>query len=158
MIGTRRKEDLVAIRIALETRGRVSLRVYGSSMLPWIRPRDILVIRGTKPSRVECGDVVLFARGERMFVHRVIEKRSNGTAVLVTKGDAQPHRDSPISADELLGRVSSLHRGWHCVNFESGPHGVVKRFLFRISAASECWYPLARRVWSFCLPLYQALE
>lgn len=159
MLGNRRKVDCVAIRTALDTRGRVNLRVYGSSMLPWIRPRDIVVIRHTKLAKIACGDIVLFARGDRLFVHRVIEKKPTGDATfLVTKGDAHPQRDAPISGDELLGRVSSLYRGWHWVNFDSSAQGALSGLLFRISVLSELWYPVARRVWSLFLPVYHAFE
>lgn len=159
MIGNRRKADCVAIRTALNARGRVNLRVYGSSMLPWVRPRDIVVVRHATLAKVACGDIVLFARGERLFVHRVIGKSSTGnTNLLVTKGDAQPQRDAPISGDELLGKVSALYRGWHWVNFDSSAQGALNGFLFRISVLSEVWYPVARRVWSFFLPVYHAFE
>jgi signal peptidase I len=159
MIGNRRKEDCLAIRNALDTRGRVNLRVYGSSMLPWIRPRDIVVIRHAKLPTIACGHIVLFARGDRLFVHRVIEKQSTTAApLLVTKGDAHPQPDAPISGDELLGRVTSLYRGWHWVSFDSSAQGALSAFLFRISLLSEVWYPLARRVWSLFLPVYHAFE
>jgi signal peptidase I len=159
MIGNRRKADCVAVRTALDTHGRVHLRVYGGSMLPWIRPRDIVVIRHAKLAHIQCGDIVLFAREERLFVHRVIEKKTGQNAtLLVTKGDAQPHRDAPISSDELLGRVSSLYRGWHWVNFDSSAQGVLNGLLFRISLLSEMWYPVARRLWNLLLPVYHALE
>jgi signal peptidase I len=85
--------------------GRLRLAVVGSSMLPAIQPRDLLLIRrcGTQAARV--GDVVLYARDERLFAHRVIS--SDGSR-LVTRGDALDTPDAPIGSDELLGRVERL--------------------------------------------------
>lgn len=78
--------------------------------------------------------------------------------MLVTKGDAQPQRDVPIPSHELLGRISSLYRGWHWVNFDSSTQAVLNDLLFRASVLSELSYPLARRVWSFFLPVYHVVE
>ena len=77
--------------------GRVCLRVHGVSMLPWVRPRDIVVVRGTQLEAIRCGDLVLFARHGRLFVHRVVEKRDLAwNSHLLAKGDSHPKPDDPI--------------------------------------------------------------
>jgi signal peptidase I len=87
--------------------GRLRLAVVGSSMLPAIQPRDLLLVRrcGTQAARV--GDVVLYTRDERLFAHRVIS--SDGSR-LITRGDALDAPDAPIGSDELLGRVERVVR------------------------------------------------
>jgi hypothetical protein len=57
------------------------------------------------------GDVVLYARNGRLFVHRLAEMA--GEAV-VTRGDALLEPDPPVRAGDLLGRVVSIERGGWC--------------------------------------------
>jgi len=54
------------------------------------------------------GDVVLYIRNGRLFVHRLVEMA--GEAV-VTRGDALLGPDPPVRAGDLLGRVVSIERG-----------------------------------------------
>ena len=91
----------------LRSSGNLRLRVTGWSMLPAIWPGDTLDIESTDCGRVSVGDVVLFHRERRLFVHRVVKQ--DGTAI-VTRGDAM-HRADPVVTDkELLGRVSFIVR------------------------------------------------
>lgn len=85
--------------------GTLRLRVNGWSMLPTIWPGDTLVIR--TPDEVRTGDIVLFERDGRLFVHRVI---AGGDAEIRTRGDAMPHADAPVPHDQLLGRVACILR------------------------------------------------
>jgi hypothetical protein len=39
--GERRADDVQQIAGALKRHGRISLRVHGTSMQPWVRPKDI---------------------------------------------------------------------------------------------------------------------
>ena len=54
------------------------------------------------------GDVVLFVRDGRFFVHRVVERRGRQ---VVTRGDAVPVADPPVQPHEFLGFVVSTQRG-----------------------------------------------
>ena len=75
--------------------GALRLRVSGFSMLPSIWPGDIACV-----SRVDAyrpGDVVLFSRNERLFVHRVVEM--SGGAV-VTRGDSMLDADPPVASTQ----------------------------------------------------------
>lgn len=99
------KNELAAALV--RTVGKLRLAVVGSSMLPAIRPRDLLIIRRCTIQAARVGDVVLFARGERLFAHRVI---AAGAKALVTRGDALPAPDDPVEGSELLGRVERVVR------------------------------------------------
>ena len=62
-------------------------------------------------SRVDAyrpGDVVLFSRKGRLFVHRVVEL--SGGAV-VTRGDSMLDADPPVAVSDVLGRVEAIERG-----------------------------------------------
>jgi hypothetical protein len=92
----------------LRSSGRLRLRVNGWSMLPSVRPGDTLVIEQVSGHEIAEGDIVLFSRDLRLFVHRVVDRR-NETSI-VTRGDAMRVSDSPINENELLGRVVMLLR------------------------------------------------
>src|SRR2546430_12566312 len=51
--GERRADDARRIADALKRRGRISLRVHGTSMQPWMRSKDIAVIRRISIERSE---------------------------------------------------------------------------------------------------------
>jgi hypothetical protein len=99
-----RKIELAAALV--RSVGRLRLAVVGSSMLPAIRPRDLLLIRRCALEAARVGDVVLFARADRLFAHRVISNHG----ALVTRGDAVRAPDGPIDSSEFLGRVERVVR------------------------------------------------
>lgn len=91
----------------LRSSGKLRLGVTGWSMLPTLWPGDTLIIEQADSSTVNAGDIVLFVREERFFVHRVV----NGPGQPIqTRGDAMPQMDPPVSDRELLGRVVSIER------------------------------------------------
>jgi hypothetical protein len=91
--------------------GRARLRVAGTSMLPAIRPSDVLLVRTADITVVTPGDVVLFEAGQRLFAHRVIRTASRGgRPVLITRGDMHWDDDAVVSAAQLLGRVEGQLR------------------------------------------------
>jgi signal peptidase I len=94
----------------LRCSGRLRLGVTGWSMLPTIWPGDSLLIERAGWKDVRRGDVVLFGRDHRFFVHRVIAK-SASAGVILTQGDGMPRPDLVVKGSELLGRVSFILRG-----------------------------------------------
>jgi signal peptidase I len=93
----------------LRSSGTLRLGVTGWSMLPTLWPGDTLIVEQTRSDAVVPGDIVLFARDRRFFVHRVIAKNSADQEIQ-TGGDAMPQMDPPVSNRELLGRVVSIVR------------------------------------------------
>src|ERR1700757_218536 len=91
----------------LQRTGFVRLVALGSSMLPTLWPGDLLTIQSTTVDQIRVGDVVLFARENRFFVHRVVRSVSKS---LTTRGDAMPREDGELGGEELLGKVISVSR------------------------------------------------
>jgi signal peptidase I len=89
--------------------GTLRLRVVGSSMLPAIRPNDVLLVRHCRFDDAGPGDVILFVRERRLFAHRVIGL--DRAANLVTQGDSVAQPDPCITTGELLGKVIQVTRG-----------------------------------------------
>ncbi|MBZ5701968.1 MAG: S24/S26 family peptidase [Acidobacteriia bacterium] len=143
--GERRASDTQAVIEALQDRGQVALRVYGASMLPWVRPDDIAMIHNASPETVRCGDVVLFRRGDRLFVHRIVEKRGlRLTRRFLAKGDANPHADGVIGREEILGRVVKLYRGNRLIDLDSPGQLMLGLLIAQFSRRSSLGYTLTR--------------
>ncbi len=95
-------------REVLLSSGVLRLAVTGWSMLPTLWPGDTLLVERCESRAVTEGDIVLFARDRRFFVHRVIG-RSVGDAVQ-TRGDAMPQADPLVASSDLLGKIISVVR------------------------------------------------
>ena len=91
----------------LRSVGELRLRVTGSSMLPAVRPGDVLTVRRCAIDEATRGDIILFTRGRRLFAHRVVACPEGG---LVTQGDGIPLPDSPVGPAEFLGKVIHVRR------------------------------------------------
>jgi signal peptidase I len=110
-------DDTHAIKceLAAETlcfSGQLRLRVSGWSMFPSVRPGDVLMIRRAGLEDICEGDIVLFRRQRRLFVHRVVKIDGCET---VTRGDAMPAADDAIGKENLLGKVAFILRDGRCM-------------------------------------------
>src|SRR5579863_4369657 len=100
----------------LRSSGILRLGVTGWSMLPTIFPWDTLMIESTNGERIATGDIVLFSRDRRLFVHRVLGKSgSDRNLQIVTRGDGMLRADPPVSGSQLLGKVSFVVRDGRCL-------------------------------------------
>src|SRR5260370_15366200 len=143
--GERRADDAVRIGDALKRGGRISLCVHGNSRQPWVRPRDIALIRQISIENVRCGDVVLFRRENHLFVHRIVEKRGPlNAAQLLSKGDTHPTSDGVVQEQELLGRVMRIYRNGRRIVLDAPGQLSLALFLAQLSLYSRFWYPLAK--------------
>ena len=96
----------------LRSCGSLCTRVTGRSMLPTIWPGDTLMIKRTTGNDVAEGDIVWFRRGDRFVVHRVVKKN---TSTIMTRGDAMPQPDPPVSGRDLFGKVAFIMRNGKCI-------------------------------------------
>lgn len=145
--GERRADDAARIANALAKRGHVSMRVHGTSMLPWVRPGDVALIRQTSVENVRCGDIVLFRRGTHLFVHRIVEKRGwLDNAQLYSKGDAHPTSDGPMEEGQLLGRVLRIYTHGDGIDLDAPGQLALGLLISKLSLHSRYWYPLAKFV------------
>ena len=92
--------------------GGLRLRVLGTSMAPSILPGDLVSIQRATLDEISRGEIVLFSRDGRLFVHRVVSVAPAPNApCLITRGDRLRNDDPPVSPSEFLGRVLSIERG-----------------------------------------------
>jgi hypothetical protein len=115
----------------LKSSGQAKLAVTGTSMLSSIWPGDIVEVRRQSVAEIRPGEVVLFERDGRLLAHRVVEKVGGpeGT-LLVTRGDGLRETDSPVSPEELLGRVTAILRGGRRIEPRLTPWGRVASWVF----------------------------
>ena len=96
---------------ALRSWGTLKVRAHGVSMLPTLWPGDVLTVQSVRPEEVEPGEIVLYMRRDRFFIHRIVSadlKRDK--AFLVTRGDCMFEDDPPVDRSELLGRIVEVRR------------------------------------------------
>src|SRR6476659_1372714 len=85
----------------LEKNGTVRVRVSGQSMLPTLWPGDVLTIESKHLADAKPGDVVLYDRDGRFFVHRLVSKSAEN-ASFVTRGDCMMETDPGVPAESFL--------------------------------------------------------
>ncbi len=96
---------------ALRSWGTLKVRARGVSMLPTLWPGDVITIQSVLPEQVEPGEIVLYMRQGRFFIHRIVScDLSSDTAILVTRGDCILENDPPVGRSELLGKVVEVRR------------------------------------------------
>jgi hypothetical protein len=134
------------LRESLRKNGEARIRVHGGSMWPWLRPEDEVLIRADEFARVAPGRIILFAREDRLFAHRVL-RRARGepdhARCLVTKGDTLAETDAPVREAEFLGRVVAVRRGGREISLDTFPQAALGRLCALLTHASRFWYPLA---------------
>ena len=85
----------------LEKNGYLVYITVGTSMLPLLRQRrDIVEIRAKGSSRFKKYDVVLYKRGGKYILHRIIKVRPNDYVIL---GDHNITLEYGITDEQILG-------------------------------------------------------
>lgn len=74
--------------------------VLSGSMEDAISVNDLVIYRGQ--SNYEVGDIVSYNSGTSLVTHRIVELTESG---YITKGDANNTPDSPITKEQVIGKV-----------------------------------------------------
>jgi signal peptidase I len=125
--------------------GSATVRVVASSMYPWVRSGDQAFIRRYDFSQITPGDVILYERANRLFIHRVIRRITRpglggNVSLLVVKGDALDDLDAPVSAKEFLGRAIRIHRGKRHIDLESFSQTILGKLVAKVSSWTRFVY------------------
>lgn len=100
------------VREAVRKFGRIRLRVTGASMLPAMRPGDLITLESAEVEEISHGEIVVFVRSGRLVCHRVTATAGKAREpLLATRGDRARRDDPLVSGSELLGRVTQIERG-----------------------------------------------
>lgn len=123
---------------ALAAFGRLELRLGGTSMLPALRPGDVVEFRTLDSSGAKPGEIVLFRRGSALVAHRVVALTDQG---LLTQGDSLDAPDPLVPGADVLGRgVGLIRRGRNLHWSLSRRPSAFTRWCFRR-------FDLATRMW-----------
>ena len=135
----------------LARRGRVICPNRGRSMLPLLREnRDLLAIERRGPERLRRCDAILFRRGERYVLHRILRVRK---ADYFVAGD-NDRRGEIVRDEQILGRLTQVIRDGKTLSVEDPGY----RFQVRlwcdlyplrvlIFGLRDGWRALGRRTW-----------
>ena len=86
--------------------GQSLFLVTGESMLPTLRPGDLVPGRPVAAAALRRGDVIVYLDGEgRRVIHRVVSLRP-----LRTQGDNRVAPDPPVPSASPLWRVTHLRQ------------------------------------------------
>jgi len=87
--------------------GRLRIKARGTSMMPFIRDGDIVVVATAETTDIAVGDVICYDASPRSIVlHRVIARAGDR---FVAKGDALGSREL-VPFPQLLGKAIGLER------------------------------------------------
>jgi SOS-response transcriptional repressor LexA len=137
----------------LRRQGSCRLKVSGSSMLPTLWPGDLVMIEHKSLSEILPGDVVLYQRDGRFFLHRLESVRMDHSGVLIMiRGDAMPQHDPPVSPDQLLGVLAGVWSDGHWVSLPRQMRGF-SRGVSALARRSTLFSQLLLRVYA-CLNAY----
>ena len=108
MIQLDTQEYVSALRELTEQGKEVSMRIWGSSMTPFlVHERDTVFFK--KPDRpLKKGDIVFYQRQNgRYILHRVFDIKENGYYMV---GDAQQQIEGPLQRDQIFAVVTRACR------------------------------------------------
>jgi hypothetical protein len=103
--------DLVAD--VARTHGTVRLAVAGASMVPVLWPGDLVSVERCDSSELRTDSIIVIRQNGKLIVHRFVHRADDR---IVTRGDARPRNDEPVSASDVVGRVKSIQRDGRPVN------------------------------------------
>jgi len=111
----------------------IRARTQGSSMLPFIRMGDRVVIRPARVEQIKIGDIIAYSNNGQNNVtcHRLVKKVG---LQLVAKGDTHIRGYERISHHSLLGKVVLIERSRYTINLETN--------FYRLLAFKIAWFSL----------------
>ena len=120
--------------------GPLGLHVTGYSMIPLLRPGDVVMAQPVEWHRLCRGDLVVVRRPDDVITHRLV---AVGEQDYLTKGDNCCSADAPVSPAAILGRVVAIERGNVRVDLQGRRWTWVNRWLGKVGWWEVC---AARRI------------
>ena len=102
----------------------VRFKANGWSMHPTICDGEMINVEPVLPCQVRHGDIILYRSPRRITAHRVVHIQREVNSVLspqssllrfYTRGDSLGVPDSPLTSDQILGKVFSVERNGRTV-------------------------------------------
>jgi hypothetical protein len=136
-------EELADLSEAVLTKGgSMRFKARGSSMLPFLRDGDTIVVRPVNQSALERGSVGLCrCDSNKLVAHRVVGFHGTdqgSTPTLLVRGDIDFGQGELVSWDEVLGNVVSVERGRRVLHLDRGFRRMAGRIMARCGWARWC--------------------
>ena len=81
--------------------------ITSGSMWPELKKGDLILIKGIESKEeINIGDVIVYSNVKGFTIHRVIEMNKDS---LITKGDANNVKDSPVKYEEIIGKALTIN-------------------------------------------------
>ena len=102
-------------------------RPVGTSMWPFIRNGDEIVVEQVLESEIRLRDVLVFSGGgKKLIAHRLICVEESGAGRrYVMRGDFRRWPDRPVSYESIVGKVAAIERRGKTIR----PDGALQRSL-----------------------------
>ena len=100
---------------SLQRQRQFRLKSQGASMLPFLRPGDVVYYKRIKLHQYLVKDLVLVKKKSRYFTHRIIYQNNR---YMITKGDNNPESDGKINPDQIVGRAYQIKRNSQIIDPE----------------------------------------
>jgi hypothetical protein len=124
------------VESTLESGADARFPVDGRSMLPFIRPGDLVRLRPLAGMEPKLGDVVAIRGmpGGGLLVHRVVRSRGG---LFLLRGDNTSVANGEHSCSQILGMVDSVERNGRRVWFGAGRWGALVALTVRTGALNR---------------------
>ncbi|MDV2496321.1 MAG: nucleotidyltransferase family protein [bacterium] len=112
VLGTSGAELLPLARSILQRGCRFRMRAPGLSMGRTIHHGELIEVAPCQPKDLRAGTIVFYQRDGRPVAHRIIRRqKGNATLTFILRGDTLRGGVEVIPAEDILGRVTAVHRG-----------------------------------------------
>lgn len=122
--------------------GSFRFQAGGSSMHPFIRGGDVLLVEPVAPARLRPGEIIFYHRGGTShMVHRLVRRvEKDGRLMFIAQGDNVVGADAPILAEQVLGMVVEIQRDGRRMRLGTGLGRLLNLSVYRLAP----WRPWHR--------------
>lgn len=118
---------------SLRKNGPLTIKAIGTSMWPFIREGDLVLLEESSLEKIDVGDLVVYVKPKKLDIlisHRVVKKTGKS---LISKGDGWLFRYDIIRGCDLVGRLKGIIRKEGYINLDTNFY---KRFNRTIACLS----------------------
>lgn len=116
-----------------------SLYFHGTSMLPFLREGDLVIVRPMAWDELRRGDIVTYRNGDKFPTRRVFSKRVDRLSL---RCDGWAAFKSRAGRNDILGRVEARFREGRWITMSSSEWRRATRH-----AMARAWGQTVRRLW-----------